>query len=388
MTSRLLFTLAAIGCFQASAYAQEAVRGVTDTEIVLGSHTDMSGPAAAYGIGAVNGVQLGMDEINAKGGIHGRKLRLVVEDTQYQVPRAVQAGNKLINRDNVFAIIVGIGTPMNNAVFPMQEKANIPNLFPNSQARVMWSPLHRLKFQFNADYQDQGSIAMKFFKDRGRKTFCTEYQDTDYGKDIVLGAEEQLKKLGLTFAARQAHKPTDTDLGTQIINLRKANCDVVLLATLGRDSVIAYSTARRLGWDDVDFVGISATYDPSVSSATGTDGLYAVTPTFVPAGEKLPAAGRAWFETYKAKFGTEANPAAMNGYNGMVLTGMALDKAGKDLTVDKFIAAMESIRDYKDIFGNAPQNYSPEKHQGSNSAYVVRVKSGGFELAGGPFSAD
>jgi len=80
------------------ALGQKETRGVTPTEIVLGMHTDLSGPAATYGVSSSNAVRMRFDEVNDKGGIHGRKVRLVVEDTQYQVPRAVQAGTKLINR--------------------------------------------------------------------------------------------------------------------------------------------------------------------------------------------------------------------------------------------------------------------------------------------------
>src|SRR2546422_10067556 len=97
------------------ATAQREVRGVSKTEIVLGMHTDLSGPAATYGVSSSNAVKMRFDEVNDKGGIHGRKIKLVVEDTQYQVPRAVQAGTKLINRDRIFAMGAGPGTPRDNA---------------------------------------------------------------------------------------------------------------------------------------------------------------------------------------------------------------------------------------------------------------------------------
>src|SRR5256712_9017737 len=96
------------------AVAQKETRGVSKTEIVLGMHTDLSGPAATYGVSSSNAVKMRFDEANATGGIHGRKIRLVVEDTQYQVPRAVQAGTKLINPDRIFAMVAPLRTPMNN----------------------------------------------------------------------------------------------------------------------------------------------------------------------------------------------------------------------------------------------------------------------------------
>src|SRR5919206_4597897 len=87
------------------ALGQGPTRGVTANEILLGMHTDLSGPAATYGVSSSNAVKMRFDEINDKGGIHGRKIRLVVEDTQYQVPRAVQAGTKLIHRDRIFSMV-------------------------------------------------------------------------------------------------------------------------------------------------------------------------------------------------------------------------------------------------------------------------------------------
>src|SRR2546427_10383764 len=97
------------------AAAQKETRGVSKTEIVLGMHTDLSGPAATYGVSSSNAVKMRFDELNEKGGVHGRKIRLVVEDTQYQVPRAVQAGTKLTNRDHIFAKVAGPAPPEKKA---------------------------------------------------------------------------------------------------------------------------------------------------------------------------------------------------------------------------------------------------------------------------------
>src|SRR3989449_7397509 len=112
------------------ATAQKETRGVSKTEIVLGMHTDLSGPAATYGVSSSNAVKMRFDEANATGGIHGRKIRLVVEDTQYQVPRAVQAGAKLIHRHPIFPMVAPPGTPMNKALFKDQFEGGVPELLP------------------------------------------------------------------------------------------------------------------------------------------------------------------------------------------------------------------------------------------------------------------
>src|SRR2546427_12374942 len=109
----LVGVVLAAGALAGVALAQ-ATRGVSGTEIVLGTHTDLSGPAATYGVSSSNAVKMRFDEVNEKGGIHGRKIKLIVEDTQYQVPRAVQAGEKLIKRGQIFAMVARPGTPSNN----------------------------------------------------------------------------------------------------------------------------------------------------------------------------------------------------------------------------------------------------------------------------------
>src|SRR5262245_62881603 len=180
---RKLTTIVAVAALAAVATPASAqTRGVTKTEIVLGMHTDLSGVAATYGVSSSNAVKMRFDEVNEKGGVHGRKIKLIVEDTQYQVPRAVQAGTKLINRDHIFAMVAPLGTPMNNALFKDQFEANVPNLFPLSAARSMYEPFHKLKFYPSASYVDQIRAGVQYFvSKKGKKALCVMYQDTDFG---------------------------------------------------------------------------------------------------------------------------------------------------------------------------------------------------------------
>src|SRR5271156_1676118 len=169
--------------------ASAQTRGVTPTEVLFGMHTDLSGVAATYGVSSSNGVKMRFDEINEAGGINGRKLKVIIEDQGYQVPKAVQACNKLINRDKVFAFVAPLGTPMNNACFKDQFAAGVPNLFPLTAARSMYEPFERLKFYGAASYVDQIRAGIAYFvKNKGVKNVCVMYQDTDFGKEILAGA--------------------------------------------------------------------------------------------------------------------------------------------------------------------------------------------------------
>src|SRR5690242_15913498 len=130
-----LLGVASFALFAATTAQAASQRGVTDTEILIGTITDLSGVTAVQGVNNANAIRLAFDQVNEKGGIHGRKIRYIVEDSQYQVPRAVQAINKLVNSDGVFFTLQDGGTPMNNATFPMAIEKNVPKLLPLSAAR-------------------------------------------------------------------------------------------------------------------------------------------------------------------------------------------------------------------------------------------------------------
>src|SRR5215467_14517621 len=286
--------LAAVVALAALAGAQ-ATRGVTKNEIVLGTHTDLSGPAATYGVSSSNAIKMRFDDVNEAGGIFGRKIRLIVEDTQYQVPRAVQAGAKLFHRDHVFAIVGGLGTPMNNALFKDQFDAGVLNLFPLSAARSMYEPFHKLKFYGAASYVDQVRAGINYFvTKKGKKALCVMYQDTDFGKEVLDGAQMQADKLKVKIVETTTHKPTDQDFTAQITKLKAANCDLVVFGTIVRDTIVPYATARKIGWD-VDFFGSTASYDLFVAAAQGgvTEGLYAMGLTDMPYRDTLSPVAQA-----------------------------------------------------------------------------------------------
>jgi branched-chain amino acid transport system substrate-binding protein len=362
-----------------AAMAQKETRGVTKTEIVMGMHTDLSGPAATYGVSSSNAVKMRFDEANEKGGVRGRKIKLIIEDTQYQVPRAVQAGAKLINRDHIFAMVAPLGTPMNNALFKDQLDAGVPNLFPLSAARSMYEPFHKLKFYGAASYVDQVRAGINYFvTKKGKKAVCAMYQDTDFGKEVLDGVQMQADKLKIKLVEQVSHKPTDQDFTAQITKLKAAGCDLVVLGTIVRDSIVPYATARKIGWTDVEFLGSAASYDLFVAGAQGgvTEGLYAMGLTDMPYRDTLSPAAQAWFDRYKERFKVDPNIGAVYGQVAADLTVTGLDRAGADLTLDSFVKGLESIKGYHDIFNGPEVSFGSEKHQGANSSFLAVVKGG------------
>jgi len=363
--------------------AAEPQRGVTGTDIVIGTYTDLSGVTAMWGVNNSNSWRMVFDEVNAAGGIDGRKIKYIVEDNQYQIPRSVQAANKLINRDGVFFMVANAGTPMNNAVMPEQIAKGVANIFPLTSARSMYEPLNHLKFGLGSSYYDQVRSGLKYFiEKRGKKHVCTMAQDTDFGRDITDGVKDQLKAEKMTLAGETLHRPTDTDFSASVERMRDAKCDFIVLGTIVRDSVQIISAVRKIGWN-VDMMGQAASYDDAVASAPGgtTNGFYSMTPMlFVTDASKLPAV-KAFDDAYSKEFGKAPNFAAQIGYTGAQVVVQALKNAGQNLTTDSFVAALESIKDYHDIFGSPVISFSKTKHQGSNESFLCIVKDGHWQVA-------
>jgi len=375
-----LFALASCGGdsnLETSAVS-ETTQGVSDSAIILGSHTDLSGPVAIWGVGSINGARMRFEEANEAGGVHGRQIKFVVEDTQYQIPRAIQAANKLINRDKVFAMVLALGTPTNNAVLTQQLKAGIPNMFPLTGARSMVEPYHDLKFAQRGIYYDEIRAGVKYFlEEMGKEKPCVIYQDTDYGQEILEGAEDQLKEMGQALVGVSAHKPTESEFTASIIRLRNAQCDVVFMGTIHRDTILILEAARKMKFDVV-FVGNNAAYGQVIAeqeSGSG-EGYHA----FVHMAKLYKEDGLSdmverWWDRYEARFNVEPGIPAMEGYRAADLVVTALENAGPDLDKAGFLAATEAINDYQDIFGYQIQ-FGPGDHKGVSESLLSVVEDG------------
>ena len=375
---RKLLVTALVAALISPAMAADTVRGVTNDEILVGTYTDLSGVTAMWGVNNSNAWRMVFEETNAAGGINGRKIKYILEDNQYQVPRSVQAANKLINRDGVFVMVADGGTPMNNATMPMQLAAGIPNVFPLTSARSMYEPLNHLKFGLASSYYDQIRSGVKLFVEQhGKKTVCAMSEDTDFGRDVMDGVRDQLKALNMKLAAETLHKPTDTDFSASVARLHDANCDLIVVGGIVRDTVQIISAVRKTGWK-VDMLGQAASYDEAVAEVPGgvTEGFYSMAPVLFVANSSENAAVVKFSQDYKKEFGKEPNFAAQIGYTGAQLVVQALKNAGKDLTADSFVSGLESVKDWHDIFGSPPMTFSATKHQGSNESFLCVVKGG------------
>lgn len=356
-----------------------SVQGVTDDEVLFGSHTDLTGPIAFYGADSINGARMRFEEANEKGGVHGRKIRFVVEDTRYEVPNTIRAVDKLVNLDKIFAMYLALGTPNNLAVMDDLFDAGIPNLFPITGSVQMAEPYMKLMFTQRGIYYYETRAALKYFVEKkGRSVPCVAHVDNDFGKEILDGTEDQAAEMDLKIAAVTAHKSTETEFTASVLRLRDAGCDLVLMGTVATDTIGILTIAKEIGWEDVDFVGTNAGA-PSViaelESGAG-EGYYAFIHSLriYPDTETNQEAVD-WFNRYTETYGHEPDVTGMEGYRGADLIVIALEKAGRDLTREKFVEALESIGEYKDIFGYT-LHFSPENHNGAKEAVLGVIENG------------
>ena len=375
--------------FVFTAHTAFANQGITDSEILVGMHTDLSGPASMIGKQSVDGANMRFDEFNAKGGAHGRLIKFIVEDHQYTVPRAVQASNKLLRRDKVALMLGSLGTPMNNAVLTDQLKLNVPNLFPLTAARSMYEPFHRLKFSSGSTYYDQIRTGIKYLvENNNRKNVCVLYEDTDFGQEIVDATKDQLKEMGMSLIEFASAKPTDTDFTAQIKKLKNANCDLVAMGTIVRTTILPFMKAKEIGWANVDFVTTSASYYTVVAEQPNgvMNGLYCLNSLVFPYYDTANQIEKDWWDEFKNIYGYEPNTGAAYGYIFADILIEALKETGKDLTVDSFISSMESIKNYEDPLKTGSVTFSETRRQGSNISYFFQVQEERFKVISGPIA--
>ncbi|MDO8450240.1 MAG: ABC transporter substrate-binding protein [Rhodoferax sp.] len=366
-----------------------AQQGVSATEITLGSIQDLSGPLAGFGKQARLGMMLAVDEINELGGVNGRKLKLIVEDSGYDPKKAVLAAQKLVNQDKIFMMVGHIGTAQNMAAMPVQFEKNVINFFPITAAREMYEPFHKLKYSFAATYYDQmRRVVPQLVKEKGAKKVCTIYQDDDFGLEVLRGGEAGLKTMNMEYAEKTSFKRGATDFSSQVAKMKAAGCDMVVLGTIIRETIGTIGESRKTGFNPV-FLGSSAAYTDLIHKLGGKamDGLYASMTVQNPYTDEASQPIRFWANKYKTKFNEDPTVFSVYGYTIINTFINASNKAGKNLNTDSFIKVMDTMTIAPDIFGSAPATFSPTKRLGSDASRLSQIQDGKWKVVG-PYISD
>ena len=372
----------ALAVLALSAGSSMAQQGVSKTEIVIGTIQDLSGPLAGYGKQARNGMQLRVNEINEQGGVHGRKLKLLTEDSGYDPKKAVLAAQKLVNQDKIFIMAGHLGTAQNNAAMPVQFEKNVINFMPLTAAREMYEPTHRLKYALLSSYYDQMRTTLpRMVKDKSAKKVCAIYQDDEFGLEVLRGAEAGLKSISMEMTEKTSFKRGATDFSSQVAKMKASGCDLVVLGTIIRETIGTIAESRKNGFNPV-FFGSVAAYTDLIHKLGGKamDGMYATMSVQNPYTDEASQPIRFWANKYKTKFNEDPTVFSAYGYTMIDILIQAAQKAGPTLTTDSFIKAMDAMTIPPDIFGAPQLTYTARQRLGSDLSRLSQIQDGKWKV--------
>ena len=353
-------------------------QGVSKNEIVIGTIQDLSGPLAGYGKQARNGMQLRIDELNEQGAIHGRKLKLLVEDSGYDPKKAVLAAQKLVNQDKIFIMAGHLGTAQNNAAMPIQFEKQVVNFMPLTASRDMYDAPNELKYALLSSYYDQIRMVLpKMAADKNAKKICIIYQDDEFGLEVLRGAEAGLKTMNMELTEKTSFKRGSTDFSTQVAKMKSAGCELVVLGTIIRETIGTVAEARKTGFNPIFLASIAA-YTDLIHKLGGKamDGIYATNVVQNPYLDEASQPIRFWANKYKTKFNEDPAVFSAYGYIVVDIFIQAAQKAGPNLTSASFVKAMNSMVIPPDFFGTPALTYTATKRLGSEAAKLSQIQDG------------
>jgi len=353
-----------------------AQRGVTDTEIRIGQWGPQTGPAALWGAVA-RGTGCYFDMINAEGGIHGRKITYFLRDDGYMAPRTKAIAKELVDNKQIFAFACGVGTANGMAVKKYLNNKRVPWVGPATGSTHFAFPPTKYLFALYPLYIDEASILINYaVKVMGKKRIAFFYQNDDYGKEGLLGAQLALEKFGMKLVAAVSAEPLDTDLSSHAMKLKKANPDCILMWVLPKHGAIILGTSAKIGLK-TQWMTTSTLSDVPIMYKI-SKGLFkdVIFDTF---GE-LPDSQHPLMKKYKEahdKF-TPKDRWGIFFYAGFIFAEPmveGLKRAGRNLTADSFVQGMETLKDFQGI---GPKiSFGPKQRQGTRSVFLAKVLEGG-----------
>ncbi len=366
----LALTLLAVLALAGGAWAA-GVRGVSDTEIKIGQWGPQTGPAALWGAVA-RGTGCYFKLINSEGGINGRKIKYYLRDDGYQPNRTKAIVKELVDRVGVFAFASGVGTSPGMAAMPYLIKNNVPWVGMATGSTHWAYPPKKTIFAVYPNYPDEAQILVRYALDTlGKKKIAFFYQNDDYGKGGLEGARREMKARGLKLTVELPVEITETDLSSHVLKMKKAGADCVILWLLPKQAAITLGTAAKMGYKP-QWMACSTLSDTALMFKI-TKGLWkgmifgnfaelpdSKNPLMIKyhKAQRKYAPRERWGVFFYAGFG----------FVEPMVEG--LKRAGRNLNVDSFVKAMESLKNFQGIMGKI--SYGPGQRQGLKEVFLAK----------------
>lgn len=356
-----------------------AETGVGKTEIRIGGSLDLTGPAAFMGQGVKRGIELYFKKVNAEGGIHGRKLKYIAEDDGYVVAKTVSNYKKLTIKKPVFCLLGSTGSVGPKALKPYLEEDKIPFIGPYGYTSAMFRPFHKYLFNIYATCEDQAKILVDYLKTDmklNNPKIGLLAEDNEIGQDTIRGAQAQLKKVGWNPPVVELYKRSAIDFSSQVLRLKAQKVDVLFFPVISSHTAQILKECQKNDFTPYLFATATAT-DLRFLKMAGESAYYGkgLCSFATQTSERGDSAGAREFREATAKYdSSNDNPNSFNlfGYGIAKILCEGLNKAGKDLTREKFIQALEQLNAYETgVF--APVTYGPENRKGTDSVRILRA---------------
>lgn len=371
----LLHTLVASTTFVAITTATTTHAQTIGNEILFGKTSSLSGPLSEIGVDATSATQAYFDYINAQGGIHGRKLRLMTLDDSYSTEKGVANAKQLIEKEKAFALLNMAGTPTNKALLPIIAEAGIPSIGPYTGSDVVRTPHNRLIFNIRASYADELAKIVEHLDIRGIHKIAVVYQNNAFGKE-GLGHIE--KATGMQKAKVHATAPLEangSDAEKAAQTVAQAKPQAVVMITTGKSTADFIKLYNGMS-PGMQFFTISVMGTQASVNALGKDGFGVVVSQVAPFPFSATSGIVREYQKIMDQMGVKNRSfASMEGFITAKVVVEGLRRAGKNLTRESFVTALESIGRW-DMDGYLI-NFSKTNHNGSRYVELTAISREG-----------
>ncbi len=351
--------------------------GVYDKRIVFGQSAAFKGPAAALGIGMREGILAAFAEMNAAGGVHGRKLDLVSYNDGYEPNTAIDNTKRLLQADKVFALIGEVGTPTSKAVQPIASDAGVPFIGPFTGAEFLRNPYKRSVINVRASYfQETEAMVERLVKDLAISRIAILYQDDSYGRAGLGGVRKALEKRNMELVAEGTYKRNTIAVKRAVLSIRKGKPEAVIMIGAYKPCAQFIKIARKVGINS-KFLNVSFVGSKALAKELGDAGHGVVVTQVVPFPEdtSIPLVARYQKALKAFKANSEPGFVSLEGYTVGRLVVRVLEEVGKDVTRERFLAKIAEVSTF-DLDG-VTLSYGPEDNQGMDQVFLTVIQAGG-----------
>jgi ABC-type branched-subunit amino acid transport system substrate-binding protein len=327
--------------------------GVTPGSILFGQAAALSGPSSALGQKMRQGILAAFAEVNAKGGVHGRRLELISRDDGYDPDRSVQQTVKLLDEDKVFALIGAVGTPTSLVTVPIARDQNVPFIGPFTGAGFLRERDLDNVINIRASYGAEAEAWVKHLtEDRHIKRIAIFYQDDSYGRDGLAGVKLALEKRGMELAAESTYERNTKAVGLAMRVLKRAEPEAVVMVGTYAPCAEFIKLAHQSGFNPV-FVNISFVGANALAKELGRDGNGVIVSQVVPFPWDVSVKVVADYQAAQRALGAKLQPdfVSLEGYLSGRLAAAALEMAGPNPTRADMLRVINEVGQF-DISGD------------------------------------